>query len=49
MASGLTVNNKIESDRTIKIAPFKKEIRKTAPHKHNNYFEIIYLSAVEHE
>ena len=44
MSSGLMVNNKIERDKTIKIAPFKKEIRKTPPHKHNNYFEIIYLS-----
>jgi AraC family transcriptional activator of pobA len=40
MAAGLIVNNKIESDKTIEIAPFKKEIRKTIPHKHNNYFEI---------
>lgn len=38
------INNKIESDRVIKIAPFKKGIRKTSPHKHNDYFEIIYLS-----
>jgi AraC-like DNA-binding protein len=44
MGSGLIVKNKIEGDKTIKIAPFKKEIRKTDPHKHNNYFEIIYLS-----
>jgi len=44
MGSGLIVNNKIESERAIKITPFKKEIRKTAPHKHNNYFEVIYLT-----
>lgn len=37
-------NNKIESDKIIKVALFKKDIRKTKPHKHNNYFEIIYLS-----
>ncbi|MFX9038736.1 AraC family ligand binding domain-containing protein, partial [Acinetobacter baumannii] len=28
----------------IKIAAFRKDIRKTEPHKHNSYFEIIYLS-----
>lgn len=28
----------------IKVSPFRKEIRKTTPHKHHNYFEIIYLS-----
>ena|SRR5665213_940239 len=44
MASQLIVKNKIEIEKAIKIAAFKKEIRKTTPHKHNNYFEIIYLS-----
>ena len=44
MPQQLLVNNKIESDKVIKIAPFKKGIRRTSPHKHNNYFEIIYLS-----
>ena len=40
----LQIKNKIEFDNNIKIAPFKKHIRETTPHKHNNYFEIIYLS-----
>jgi len=44
MANQLQIKDKIETDKSIKITPFKKEIRKTAPHKHNNYFEIIYLS-----
>jgi AraC-like DNA-binding protein len=44
MLSHFEVKDKIETDKSIKIAPFKKEIRKTTPHKHNNYFEIIYLS-----
>ena len=44
MGKQLQIKNKIETDKSIKITPFKKEIRKTAPHKHNNYFEIIYLS-----
>lgn len=38
------VKNKIGDDYDIKIASFKKNIRKTTPHRHNNYFEIIYLS-----
>lgn len=42
--SNLTVKNKIEAEKTIKVAAFKKDVRKTKPHKHNNYFEIIYLS-----
>lgn len=44
MPHQLLINNKIESDKVLKVAPFKKGIRKTTPHKHNNYFEIIYLS-----
>lgn len=43
MASDLIINNKIENDKFIKEAPFKKDIGNTLPHKHNNYFEIIYL------
>lgn len=41
----LQIKTKIESEKSIKISPFRKEIRKTTPHKHNSYFEIIYLSA----
>ncbi|MCX6313608.1 MAG: helix-turn-helix transcriptional regulator [Sphingobacteriales bacterium] len=44
MASKLNIKDKSETGKLIKIAPFRKEIRKTEPHKHNNYFEIIYLS-----
>ncbi|TDB62346.1 AraC family transcriptional regulator [Arundinibacter roseus] len=40
----LPVKDKI-LEKTIKIAPFKKQVRKTIPHKHNSYFEVIYLSA----
>jgi AraC-like DNA-binding protein len=44
MASKLLIKDKIETEKLIKITPFKKDIRKTNPHKHNSYFEIIYLS-----
>lgn len=44
MSSKLQIKDKSESGNFIKIALFKKDIRKTEPHKHNNYFEIIYLS-----
>lgn len=42
--SSLVIKDKIDVDSIIKVAHFKKEIRKTVPHRHNNYFEIIYLS-----
>ena len=44
MSKEIRIKNKIESEKYIQISPFKKEIRKTHPHKHNNYFEIIYLT-----
>lgn len=44
MADRFQIKDKSENDKSIKIARFKKEIRKTTPHKHNNYFEILYLS-----
>ena len=31
----------------LKIAPFKSLIRRTEPHRHNGYFELIYLTAGE--
>ena len=42
--SEFEVKDKINANDIIKISVFKKEIGKTAPHKHNNYYEIIYLS-----
>lgn len=44
MKHPIAINDKISSGRIIKIAPFKKEVRVTKPHKHNSYFEIIFLS-----
>lgn len=44
MTSKINIKDKSETDKFIKIAPFRQDIRKTKPHKHNNYFEIIYLS-----
>lgn len=44
MSSSFKIKNKIEASNSIKIAPFKKNIRKTVPHKHNKYYEIVYLS-----
>lgn len=44
MSAQLIIKDKIETEKVIKITPFKKEVRKTSPHKHKNYFEIIYLS-----
>ena len=42
--SNIDIKDKTQPTEDFKISPFRKEVRKTAPHKHNNYFEIIYLS-----
>ncbi len=39
----LEIKDKTRQTEGLKIAPFRQHIRKTSPHKHNNYFEIIYL------
>ena len=41
----IIVKNKIQENRMLKVSPFRKGVRVTAPHKHNSYFEIIYLSS----
>lgn len=43
-SSGINIKDKAQSKEAIKVSAFRKEIRKTLPHKHNNYFEIIYFS-----
>jgi AraC family transcriptional activator of pobA len=44
MASQIDIKDKIEKEVVFKIEPFRKKVLKTNPHKHNNYFELIYLS-----
>jgi AraC-like DNA-binding protein len=43
-SASINIKDKTQPKEDIKISHFRKEVRKTAPHKHNNYFEIIYLS-----
>lgn len=44
MKAELEIKDKTIQTEGLKIAPFRPHIRKTTPHKHNNYFEIIYLT-----
>jgi len=44
MSTNLSIKDKSGNSRFIKVAAFRKDTRKTEPHKHNSYFEIIYLS-----
>lgn len=41
----ILTKNKIEPNKAIQISAFRKDIRKTSPHKHHSYLEIIFLSS----
>lgn len=40
----LEIKDKTRQTEGLKIASFKRHIRKTSPHKHNSYIEFIYLT-----
>lgn len=40
----IAVKNKLESEQLFKISRFKEVVKRTKPHKHDAYFELIYLS-----
>lgn len=40
----IEVKNKISSQELLKVSKFKEEIRRTKPHKHDSYYELIFLS-----
>lgn len=44
ISTQLSVKDKSDFGKSVKASAFKKDIRNTIPHKHNNYFEIVYLS-----
>lgn len=41
---GLDVKNKLDEGLTFKISRLKEQIKKTRPHKHDEYYELIFLS-----
>lgn len=45
MPHELSIKDKSDVEKVLKITPFRKAVRKTQPHKHNNYFEIIFFMA----
>jgi len=40
----IEIKNKLEEKSNFKISRFKEVIKRTKPHKHENYYELIYLS-----
>jgi AraC family transcriptional regulator, transcriptional activator of pobA len=45
MSIDLPIKDKSGGRAAMTIAPFKSAIRRTEPHRHNGYFELIYLTA----
>ena len=45
VTSSLHIKDKSENNPYLKAAAFRKNTRRTEPHKHNSYFELVYLSA----
>lgn len=43
----IDIKNKLEEGLTFKISQFKPQIKKTKPHKHDEYYELIFLSEGE--
>ncbi|MBS9523999.1 helix-turn-helix domain-containing protein [Litoribacter alkaliphilus] len=44
---GIENKNKLESEQLVKVSKFKEVIKKTKPHKHAGYYELIFLSEGE--
>lgn len=43
----ISTKNKLETGLTFKITRFKEQIKKTRPHKHDEYYELIFLEEGE--
>ena len=43
----IEIKNKLDEGLTFKISKFKEQIKKTKPHKHDEYYELIFLSEGE--
>lgn len=43
-STDITVKNRLEEKQLFKISRFKEVVKRTKPHKHDAYFELIYLS-----
>lgn len=43
----IDTKNKLDNGRTFKVSRFKELIKKTSPHKHEAYFELVFLVAGE--
>lgn len=43
----INIKNKLDKGLTFKVSRFKEQIKKTKPHKHDEYYELIFLSQGE--
>ena len=47
MGNSIHIKNKLDEGLLFKVSRFKEKIKKTSPHKHDDYYEFIYLSEGE--
>lgn len=47
MINEINIKNKLDKGLTFKISRFKEQIKRTSPHKHDEYYELIFLSEGE--
>lgn len=43
----IDIKNKLEAGQTFKVSRFKEVIKKTSPHKHDEYYELIFIKEGE--
>jgi hypothetical protein len=43
LSEKIDIKNKLDKGLSFKISRFKEQIKKTNPHKHDEYFELIFL------
>ena len=47
ITTSIPTKNKLDDDLILKVSRFKEKIKRTVPHKHDDYFELIFLNEGE--
>ncbi len=47
LSSSIPTKNKLDEELIFKVSRFKEKIKRTVPHKHDDYFELIFLTEGE--
>ena len=47
ISTSIPTKNKLDEELIFKVSRFKEKIKRTVPHKHDDYYELIFLSEGE--